>query len=189
MTWLRSFGWVLASGTLGVAAGCGGTVDGTSHGSVTNGGAGGSGGTGPATGGSGGRLGDGGAGNGAGGLGGVGIPERCSLNSDCPSPLVCSLGECLAQCDTTRDCALGQRCIVGLSGNVCELPEDMGCAFDTDCKGPLVCGPDSQCRTSCKADRDCVTEQRCVAGGVCADVAELDASGRLPGAHVDAGPP
>jgi hypothetical protein len=45
---------------------------------------------------------------------------------------------------------------------------------------------DLQCRNECKADVDCITDQRCVSG-VCADQSEINPDGTLKGA-VDAGP-
>lgn len=109
--------------------------------------------------------------------------EGCLINSDCQAPFVCVFRKCHKQCETTRDCDDGTRCVVGESGlNVCQ--PDTPCSYNSQCPGSQVCAIDGECRDQCAADRDCVAEQVCVTG-VCADTEELD-QGELP--VVDAGP-
>ncbi|HVU02784.1 MAG TPA: hypothetical protein VHE30_13585 [Polyangiaceae bacterium] len=117
--------------------------------------------------------------------------KKCTLNSDCDSQLVCSFGLCHAQCQATKDCELGQKCVISedsAKGGVCQLVQELGCSFDTDCKEPLVCGPDSNCRVPCKGDRDCLSTQTCAKGNVCADKTEVDPNtGVITGSNRDAG--
>lgn len=111
----------------------------------------------------------------------------CATNSDCADPLICAFGRCHAQCTTSRDCPIGQRCVLSAPKvGVCELPAETSCSSPKDCLPPLTCGPDSQCRNACAGDADCLGEQRCVES-TCADVSELDDTGHLPGTHHDAG--
>src|SRR6266511_41364 len=78
--------------------------------------------------------------------------HSCKLNSDCEGKLVCSFGLCHAQCAETDDCPAPQRCVkvsdgaAGESGtgdagngnsgsqNVCQLPKEATCNFDSQCK-------------------------------------------------------
>jgi len=112
--------------------------------------------------------------------------KPCTLNSDCSADLVCSFGLCHSQCKATMDCPAGQRCVSDNDVNVCQLPVETTCNFNSDCKDPLVCAVDRQCRDQCKADRDCVTGQICAQTGVCAETSEVNSSGMLKGA-VDGG--
>lgn len=111
----------------------------------------------------------------------------CETSIDCTDPLICALGRCHAQCSTSRDCPVGDRCVLSAPGvGVCALPVETQCAAQSDCPAPLTCGPDGQCRSSCASDVACLGEQRCV-DSTCADMSELDDAGRLPGAPHDAG--
>src|SRR5665213_705833 len=102
---------------------------------------------------------------------------QCSLNSDCAKlstpGLVCALGYCVKPCNDSLDCPNNERCIVvtaasdgGAStdggadagvaqGTACQAPETVTCHYTSDCKSPLVCGIDLQCRDQCQADIDC----------------------------------
>jgi hypothetical protein len=105
---------------------------------------------------------------------------QCSLNSDCSKlstpGLVCALGYCVKPCNNSLDCPNNERCIVvtaasssadgGASvdagadagvaqGTACQAPETVTCHYTSDCKSPLVCGVDLQCRDQCQADIDC----------------------------------
>jgi hypothetical protein len=111
-------------------------------------------------------------------------PAKCTLNSECPAPLVCSLGLCHVECETSIDCPANQRCVrvasgdSGTSAGVCQLMAEAVCHFNSDCAAPLVCAVDLQCRNQCRADRDCQASQRCVSG-VCAEPREVNADGGL----------
>jgi hypothetical protein len=99
---------------------------------------------------------------------------QCSLNSDCAKlstpGLVCALGYCVKPCNNSLDCPNNERCIVvtaagavpdggsdaGVAqGTACQAPETVTCHYTSDCKSPLVCGVDLQCRDQCQADIDC----------------------------------
>lgn len=68
---------------------------------------------------------------------------------------------------------------------VCQLVSEVACHYNSDCREPLVCAVDLQCRYECVGDRDCLSRQRCVSG-VCADPTDFDPNGGLKGA-TDAG--
>jgi hypothetical protein len=68
---------------------------------------------------------------------------------------------------------------------VCQLMIEAVCHYNSDCKSPLVCAADFQCRNECLTDRDCMTGQKCVAG-TCAEPSEINPDGTLKGAP-DAG--
>jgi alpha-tubulin suppressor-like RCC1 family protein len=55
------------------------------------------------------------------------------------------------------------------------LKEEAQCTFTSDCKPPLRCAVDQQCRNACEADVDCIKGQVCAATKSCADPAEVDA--------------
>lgn len=111
----------------------------------------------------------------------------CVVNSDCNNPLSCSFGTCHSACQESRDCPTGQRCVsagpvmgAGDAGtstvNVCQLAVEKTCVQNSDCKAPLVCARDLQCRNQCREDRDCATKsQKCIEN-VCADPDEFDAT-------------
>jgi len=50
-----------------------------------------------------------------------GLASRCTLNSDCTTPLVCVFQRCHAACKTSVDCTGGAQCLVSAAGGVCEL--------------------------------------------------------------------
>ncbi|MCZ7677255.1 MAG: hypothetical protein M5U28_00090 [Sandaracinaceae bacterium] len=92
--------------------------------------------------------------------------EACTLNTDCAEPLVCGLDRCRRQCDDSRDCAAGLRCLRDGPVGVCQLPDESRCSLDSECMQGLVCRLGT-CTTECREDRDCAP------GAVC----ELDATG------------
>lgn len=99
------------------------------------------------------------------------LSEGCRLNTDCTAPLVCVFQRCNKECNDTRDCDSGERCMVGEAPtNVCQIVTE--CAFNSDCPGGQVCAVDARCRDQCQTDRDCVSGQVCRVG-TCADEADL----------------
>jgi alpha-tubulin suppressor-like RCC1 family protein len=59
------------------------------------------------------------------------------------------------ECRQTRDCRVGLTCVRDESGlGGCQLPEEKGCALDSECPDPLVCRQ-TECTNVCEADRDC----------------------------------
>ncbi|HXJ20602.1 MAG TPA: hypothetical protein VMT03_10240 [Polyangia bacterium] len=106
----------------------------------------------------------------------------CTLNSQCDQPLVCTFGKCHAACNADTDCITGQLCVkttttpdggTTVTGNVCQLPAELKCVYNSQCSAPLVCARDEQCRNQCQATVDCVTGQICTTSGVCATPDQL----------------
>jgi len=115
----------------------------------------------------------------------IDIGGQCQLNSDCNSPLVCSMGVCHSACVETRDCPAGQSCVKTSTGSVCQLPAEADCRT-VQCLGGLVCAVDYRCRTPCQSAANCNTGQVCVSG-VCADTTDVDTGGNLPQKNPNAG--
>ena len=116
------------------------------------------------------------------GCGGAAKPAPgmgCALNSDCASGLTCTFGLCHSACVVNGDCPTGQLCVksgaVGDAGSidVCQLPKELTCVYNSDCKTPLVCARDEQCRNECQSDVDCVSPQVCTTSKVCALTSQL----------------
>lgn len=109
----------------------------------------------------------------------AGLSSSCHINSDCSTDLACVFQRCHAQCNTSRDCGRGSRCVAGEgSRNVCQLADEVSCGVNGSCRGDQVCGVDGECRDACGSDAACISEQVCRAG-TCADTDELDAQGDL----------
>jgi len=106
------------------------------------------------------------------------LASGCELDSDCDTPLVCGFSHCHVKCKTSVDCG-GGRCLISESGNVCQLPEEERCEYNTDCPDALVCGADGQCHNECRAKRDCLGGQICTPEGECAEAQEVDMGGSL----------
>jgi sulfatase modifying factor 1 len=116
----------------------------------------------------------------------VDLGGECSLNSDCNSPLVCTFGKCHKACVETRDCPLGQSCVMTVAGGVCQLPDEADC-WTMTCAAGTLCAVDHQCRTVCQTAANCTPGQVCVSN-LCADTTDLDPNGQLPGSpQPDAG--
>ena len=95
---------------------------------------------------------------------------KCLQNSECKDPLQCVQGYCVAQCQESRDCPNGERCIKATEGNTCQPPETATCQYNSQCTTPLVCSFDQKCREGCLATIDCPTGQFCTSGThLCAD--------------------
>jgi hypothetical protein len=119
------------------------------------------------------------------------MTPQCVINSDCSKPdagaragLICALGYCVDPCGASSDCPNGERCVVVTSARVdggidggarataCQAPETATCQSNTQCKAPLVCGVDQQCRDMCATSADCPTSQVCTSTThLCADPA------------------
>ncbi len=55
-------------------------------------------------------------------------------------------------------------------GTACQAPETVDCQYNSQCKTPLVCGSDHQCRDMCETDVDCPMQQVCTSmTKLCAD--------------------
>src|SRR5688572_6142383 len=115
------------------------------------------------------------------------LAEGCILNTDCTEPLVCAFRRCHDQCEQSRDCPEGSRCMASdRPFHVCQLASEKACTYNSDCPEGQQCAVDGECRDQCASDRDCVTGQVC-ASGTCADKRELNDAGALTPV-VEAGP-
>lgn len=94
------------------------------------------------------------------------VGEGCLVATDCTDPLACVFRKCHQQCLLDRDCPSGQLCTGALAPKkgICLLPDEVGCARNSDCEFPLVCGRKSQCQQACAANVDCLASQYCVSG-------------------------
>lgn len=107
------------------------------------------------------------------------LAQSCLVNSDCTNPLVCAFEACHAECESSRDCDDGARCVAAARPyKVCQLEAERACERTSDCPEGLVCGIDGECRDKCLSDVACVQGQLCVSG-TCADTDELDDAGQL----------
>jgi hypothetical protein len=107
----------------------------------------------------------------------------CALNSDCAAGLICTFGLCHGACvpnAANGDCPAPQLCVKssgtadgGGSLNVCQLPVELKCVYNSDCMSPLICARDEQCRNQCQTDVDCVSGQVCTDSKVCALTSQL----------------
>jgi alpha-tubulin suppressor-like RCC1 family protein len=116
------------------------------------------------------------------------LAKKCSIPTDCASPLVCVFGLCHEQCVTSRDCPVPLRCVVGtdvvtgqpLSKPVCQLPEEAKkCAANSDCPDIEICGLDGRCRDQCAEAKDCPVRGQLCINKTCADPEELNDRGTL----------
>jgi len=107
------------------------------------------------------------------------LAQNCLVNSDCNAPLVCAFESCHAECESSRDCDDGARCVAAARPyKVCQLEEERACKRSSDCAEGLICGVDGECRDRCQVDTECVEGQLCVSG-TCADENELNDTGQL----------
>jgi Regulator of chromosome condensation (RCC1) repeat len=111
----------------------------------------------------------------------------CALNSDCATGLICTFGLCHGACVINApngDCPAPELCVKsnasGDAGsadagtiNVCQLPVELTCVYNSQCMSPLVCARDEQCRNQCQTSVDCVTGQVCTDSKVCALPSQL----------------
>jgi hypothetical protein len=98
---------------------------------------------------------------------GAGLSASCSLNSDCNSPYVCVFSRCHEQCQTSVDCANGERCVssqsTGGPPDVCQLQQESTCSgSESTCAGSEVCASDQECRMPCQDTAACPGGQVCV---------------------------
>ena len=92
------------------------------------------------------------------------LGEQCELNSECVEPYVCRYQRCRTECQTSRDCSLGSRCLASEQGApVCRLDDEKSCASAGDCVASLACVAGA-CTSPCRDDDDCLAEDRCTTG-------------------------
>ncbi len=104
------------------------------------------------------------------------LGQQCDLTSECEAPLACRLARCRVECRTTRDCPVGQLCVMDNDGlGACLLADETECERDSECPAPLVC-LGGACTNECTIDRDCAPGARCerdsAGARYCADPAE-----------------
>ena len=76
------------------------------------------------------------------------LAESCLVNSDCSAPLVCAFEACHAECETSRDCEPGARCVAAARPfKVCQLEEERVCARTAHSSGTR--SPRLRSRTQC----------------------------------------
>lgn len=108
------------------------------------------------------------------------LSDGCLINSDCTAPLVCAFKRCHKECEDTRDCDAPLRCMVSdRPFNVCQLSDETGCSYNSQCPTGQLCAVDGQCRDQCQGSRDCIVGQSCTSG-TCAEPAELVDGGLVP---------
>ncbi len=76
-----------------------------------------------------------------------------------------------------------------VQGTACQAPETVSCQYNSQCKTPLVCGSDHQCRDMCETTVDCPMQQVCTSvTKLCADPSiDKDYSAATNDFVVDAG--
>ncbi|HJL20400.1 MAG TPA: hypothetical protein RMH99_32330 [Sandaracinaceae bacterium LLY-WYZ-13_1] len=103
------------------------------------------------------------------GFGACQLPDEtsCSLDSECPSPLVCRERRCVNECaveGSARDCPPGAVCRAVEGGLGCVETVAEGCDADRECAPGFFCASDGRCRPQCVTDRDCFRDTACRAG-------------------------
>jgi hypothetical protein len=93
----------------------------------------------------------------------------CTLNTDCPTDLVCVFERCSVACRSDRDCDEGGRRCLSLDDDTsgCVTPAQVDCSTAA-CSGGTECR-NGECRTPCSLG--CRTDQFC-SDGVCVGVDE-----------------
>jgi hypothetical protein len=104
----------------------------------------------------------------------IDVGGACILNSDCNSPLVCTMGKCHDACHTSADCPTGQSCVKTGNSTICQLPAEGDCSKTASCGVGFVCASDQRCRTACQSSTDCTSEQTCMSG-ICHDACQVSA--------------
>ena len=92
------------------------------------------------------------------------IEKHCTNDSNCPSPLVCTMGQCSNACGSCtapgpcRDCPPGADCVLDTDGALgCFDPSTRSCVYSSEC-GQMpteFCAFDGRCRAECRSDCDC----------------------------------
>jgi hypothetical protein len=92
----------------------------------------------------------------------------CKFSSDCPSGERCII--VTANSTDGGDAGAGSSADGGVQGNACQAPETVTCQYTSQCRMPLVCGNDRQCRDQCETNVDCPMLQVCTSmTHLCAD--------------------
>jgi hypothetical protein len=113
------------------------------------------------------------------------LAGACSIDGDCAGELICAFSRCHEACVAEKDCPQGLRCVRGdvPTETVCQLPQDVECEVDKDCRGDQVCAIDDECRDPCDDDGECVLDYVCANSGECASTDptrdSVDADGNI----------
>ena len=99
------------------------------------------------------------------------VEKTCTNNSQCPEPLVCTMGECSNACGSCaapgpcRDCPPGAECVLDGDGELgCFDPSTRSCVYSSECaasSSEFVCAFDGRCRLECRGDCDCRFGEAC----------------------------
>lgn len=87
----------------------------------------------------------------------LGDEAECTLDGECPTPLVCRAGACTNECVVDSDCTAGSVCAMDMDTELlgCFDPSDTECTRASDCPPDFTCKADGRCRPICREDRDC----------------------------------
>jgi alpha-tubulin suppressor-like RCC1 family protein len=88
--------------------------------------------------------------------------ERCAIDSDCPSGLLCRMGRCRNECAADEDCVEGARCTMVDGLPTCVDESEERCLANEDCSDERVCGPFDTCIDECHEARDCAEGLSCI---------------------------
>jgi hypothetical protein len=94
--------------------------------------------------------------------------KPCNISSDCPNNERCVIvggavdggadsgaGGAGAGTDGSVAAKDAGTAVASVLGTACQAPETVLCHYTSDCKAPLVCGADQECRNQCQSDVDC----------------------------------
>jgi len=117
--------------------------------------------------------------------------KPCNISSDCPNNERCVI---VSSADATSDAGAdaaqsgpggsggsgGGSGATGAGGapapvlgTACQAPETVLCHYNSDCKSPLICGIDQECRNQCQSDVDCPGHNNPIDPQVCTSMTHL----------------
>jgi hypothetical protein len=117
--------------------------------------------------------------------------KPCNISSDCPNNERCVLvSSASTSPDAGADAATGGTggaagtsgaagaagtggAAAPVLGTACQAPETVICHYNSDCKTPLICGIDQECRNQCQSNVDCPGYNNPVDPQVCTSMTHL----------------